>query len=169
MDLMVTEELGLQLPEPRVVQDYGSSFTSSSSTSEEKHGGPIVQPFMALPCCPSTLPSIPCGEETWCLCTDAAIMFTSFFCFGLIPLLPYIIQLIVYPHYSEDGTSSRASPLVISSVIATLFALFTLGGAKSIFCNGQWLRSGLETMLVGTVCAVIGYLVGLIVKVFTDA
>ena len=76
--------------------------------------------------------------------------FASFVCFGSIPLLPYFLF---------DATRST----LVMSVIATLLALTALGLLRFSATRERLTRSVGETVLVGTVCAVVAFVVGWIV------
>ena len=63
-----------------------------------------------------------------------------------VPMLPY---LFVQP---EVG--------ILLSAIATIFALFAVGAAKTVLTGRHWWRSGLESMGIGIVAAAVTYSVG---------
>ncbi len=75
----------------------------------------------------------------------AASTFSSFFVCGLVPLLPYLLGL---PH-----------PFELSGVFTAL-VFFAIGSAKSAWSLKPWWRSGFETFVIGTVAAVLAYLIG---------
>jgi vacuolar iron transporter family protein len=62
------------------------------------------------------------------------------------PLLPY---LFVEP--------ARG---ILISALATIIALFVVGAAKTVLTARPWWRSGLESMVIGVVAAVVTYSVG---------
>ena len=70
---------------------------------------------------------------------------------SLVPLAPFLFLSI--------GTSMWAS------VIVTAAVLFTIGLYKARVTSGHPARSGLEMALIGTLSAMAGYLVGVILKV----
>jgi predicted membrane protein (TIGR00267 family) len=72
----------------------------------------------------------------------------SFGLAAIVPLLPF-----VFP------TLSCTDALTIS-IIATLIALFGVGAMKTIFSRKNWIRSGLEMMVIGASAAAITYLIG---------
>lgn len=82
---------------------------------------------------------------------NAIITFLSFQVFGLVPLLAYVFSLF-FPALSGHAF------LLASSLTAT--TLFILGSLKSLFARTNWLRSGLEMLLIGGMAAVVAYLVG---------
>jgi len=63
-----------------------------------------------------------------------------------VPLLPY---LFIQPTVG-----------ILISAIATIAALFGVGAAKTILTSRPWWRSGLESMAIGVVAAVVTYSVG---------
>ena len=73
---------------------------------------------------------------------NSAIMFVSYFLFGLIPLAPYLFAL-----------PNQALPL---SIIGTLVALFLLGVGGAIFFKINILKNGLRTLALGGSAIVIG-------------
>lgn len=82
----------------------------------------------------------------------ASATMTAFLIVGLIPLLPFVAQL-VWP-------AQGSLPYVQSSVM-TAVAFFAVGAAKSRFVQQPWYWSGLETLSVGGAAAVLAYLVGM--------
>ena len=74
--------------------------------------------------------------------------FMAFICFGIIPLLPYFIL--------------EANSFTFQvSVFSTFFALIALGFLRYFVVRQNINRSVSETVLVGGVCAIVAYLVGL--------
>jgi len=63
-----------------------------------------------------------------------------------VPLLPY---LLVKPAVG-----------ILISALATIIALFVVGAAKTVLTARPWLRSGLESMAIGAVTAIVTYSVG---------
>jgi vacuolar iron transporter family protein len=79
----------------------------------------------------------------------ALATFTAFVVCGLVPLLPYLFGL----------TSS-----FLVSCILTGATFFLIGSLKSRWSTSSWLRSGLETLFVGTLAASLAYGVGVLLK-----
>lgn len=84
-----------------------------------------------------------------------AVTFVSFAIVGSIPLIPYFLSFffeavkeIVYPF----------------SVIMTFIAFFFIGSVKVYVTEKNWFRSGLETLLVGGVAAIIAYSIGYLLR-----
>jgi len=63
-----------------------------------------------------------------------------------VPLLPYLLV----------GAVSG----ILISALATIIALFVVGAAKTLLTARPWLRSGLESMAIGAVAAIVTYSVG---------
>ena len=74
--------------------------------------------------------------------------FLAFLCFGIIPLLPYFI------FDANTGTFQI-------SIFSTFFALTILGFLRFWVVRQNIFRSVGETVLVGGVCAIVAYVVGL--------
>ncbi len=75
--------------------------------------------------------------------------FSAFIVCGLVPLLPYLLKA---------GRS-----FLISSIL-TGITFFVIGSVKSRWSTATWLRSGLETLLVGALAASLSYVVGVLLK-----
>lgn len=78
--------------------------------------------------------------------TKATFMFTSYVIGGMIPVLPYFFLPI--------------SKAIIISTIITLSGLFSLGALTTLFTKRNWIKSGLEMLLLASMAALIGYVVG---------
>ncbi|WP_372604267.1 VIT1/CCC1 transporter family protein [Actibacterium sp.] len=79
------------------------------------------------------------------------VTFASFVGFGVLPLLPYLL--------AEAGPFSLAL-----SCFATLTALFMLGLLRGVATGEPISRSVLETISVGSICAAVAFVVGLLVS-----
>lgn len=78
--------------------------------------------------------------------TGASIAtFLAFLAAGSVPLVPYVLGLASAFHFS---------------VFATLATFFLIGAAKSRWSLARWWWSGLETLAIGAVAALIAYSVG---------
>ncbi|HKZ50850.1 MAG TPA: VIT1/CCC1 transporter family protein [Dehalococcoidia bacterium] len=77
---------------------------------------------------------------------DAAVMGGSFFLGALVPLLPYLFL--------------SGNIAIAVSVTATLLSLFTMGAAKAKLVRRNPFSSGLQTLLIGSAAAFVGYLLG---------
>jgi VIT1/CCC1 family predicted Fe2+/Mn2+ transporter len=79
------------------------------------------------------------------------VTFISFVTIGSIPLLSYFLGMF------SESVRAVEYPL---SVMFTGIAFFIIGSAKTYVTKKHWLRSGLETLLIGAVAAVVAYGVG---------
>ena len=79
----------------------------------------------------------------------AGATFAAFILCGLIPLAPYLF---------------RSSGAFSASTVMTLATFFMIGSAKSRWSTTSWLRSGLETLLVGAIAAGFAYAAGVLLK-----
>lgn len=75
----------------------------------------------------------------------AASTFSAFVVCGLVPLLPFLLKL---------------DSAIRFSVIATAAVFFLIGSVKSRWSTTIWWRSGLSTLVVGSVAAALAYGVG---------
>ena len=72
----------------------------------------------------------------------------SFGLAALVPILPFAFQAL------------GCTDALIVSIIATVATLFGVGAMKTIFSRKNWVRSGLEMMIIGASAAVITYMIG---------
>lgn len=82
----------------------------------------------------------------------ASATMTAFLLVGLIPLIPFVIELF--------SPAMGMSPYLQSSLM-TAIAFFAVGAAKSRFVDQHWAWSGLETLTIGGAAAMLAYLVGM--------
>jgi len=83
------------------------------------------------------------------------VTFIAFLLIGSIPLIPYFLS------YFSEAIKESAYPL---SIVMTALAFFFIGSAKVYVTKKNWLKSGMETLLVGGLAAVIAYLVGYLLR-----
>lgn len=95
-------------------------------------------------------------EDTLAPLKQAAVMFISFICFGIIPLFAYLIFNPI--HWTGFN------PTFLVACLLTALALFVLGAFKSKWESSKWWASGLQVVGNGAVAAVAAYVVGLILK-----
>ena len=81
---------------------------------------------------------------------NAITMFFSFLLGSIFPIFPFILF--------DNGIAA------LMAVLLTVVALFFIGWAKSQFTKLNWIRSGLEIVLVGIGAGVIGFIVGYVVS-----
>jgi hypothetical protein len=79
----------------------------------------------------------------------------AFLLFGMIPLLSYLIPLFAF--------ATRFDPFIVS-VWFTGLAIFSLGAFKSFITDVYWFRSGMETLLIGSVAASVAFYGGYLLK-----
>lgn len=75
----------------------------------------------------------------------AVVIFAAFVVAGLLPMLPYLFGL-------NDPFSW--------SIAAAALAFFGIGAIKSRWSLAHWLRSGMETLLIGGTAATLAFAVG---------
>ena len=80
---------------------------------------------------------------------SASSTFVAFILCGAVPLVPFVATV-------EDG--------FIWSTVLTGAVFFAIGSAKSRWSLAHWLRSGLETLLIGLVAAGVAYIIGYLLK-----
>jgi len=99
--------------------------------------------------------SLPVPSETGSLdaLKDGATMFVAFAFFGMLPIGGFVLAGLLYPSLSTDS-------LFAVACVLTGACLFGLGAFKARFHDKQYLRSGVETLLLGGVCAALAYFVG---------
>lgn len=93
---------------------------------------------------------------------DAAVTtFSAFNVVGLIPLLPFVAMFVI-----GSSVASAADAFVYSSIF-TAIAFFLIGSVKGRIVQKPFLRSGLNTLLIGGIAAGVafgvGYLLNLVV------
>ena len=80
------------------------------------------------------------------LVANSVFMFFSYVVGGAIPILPYLFLPI-----------PAALPL---SILITLIGLFGLGALTTRFTKRNWLKAGLEMLVLASIAASIGYFIG---------
>jgi VIT1/CCC1 family predicted Fe2+/Mn2+ transporter len=90
------------------------------------------------------------GASPWRAAVSTMLAFVGV---GLLPLLPFLVDLLL-------GGGLEDSAVFAWSAIMTGTAFFAVGAMKSRFVEEQWLRAGVETLLVGGVAAVLAFVVG---------
>jgi len=88
---------------------------------------------------------------------EGVVMFLSFATFGAMPLLGYVIIPACFPELGNES-------LFTAACFVTGIVLFFLGSVKSKFANMNWFMSGLETLLLGGVCATVAFTIGFYVN-----
>ena len=70
---------------------------------------------------------------------------------SLIPLIPFFFLPV------KIG--------IITSLILAAFSLFIVGASKAKLSIGNWKRSGIEMTIIGIIAALVGYGIGLLLKI----
>jgi VIT1/CCC1 family predicted Fe2+/Mn2+ transporter len=83
------------------------------------------------------------------------VTFLAFAAAGAMPLLAYVVEAI-FP-----GTIQNT---FLWSSIITVATFFGVGAMKSRFVERHWLRSGLETLTVGGIAAILAFGVGVLLR-----
>ncbi|MBI4177670.1 MAG: VIT1/CCC1 transporter family protein [Candidatus Aenigmarchaeota archaeon] len=78
---------------------------------------------------------------------EGAVVGVSAIIGSLIPLVPFFFLSV--------------SSAVMWGIVASTVSLFVFGAIKSRLTIGSWVRSGLELAVVGTIAAILGYLIGI--------
>lgn len=86
---------------------------------------------------------------------SAAVTFISFNLIGFIPLFAYVL--------SYFSAFFRTNTFTLS-IILTSVAFFIVGSVKGRIVEMRWPISGLETLLMGGVAAIIAYVVGYLLR-----
>ena len=76
-----------------------------------------------------------------------ALCGVSFGLAALVPIVPFVLPI--------SGWEA-----LLASVIGTMATLFGVGAMKTIFSRKNWIRSGLEMMIIGASAAAITYIIG---------
>jgi len=84
-----------------------------------------------------------------------AVTFVSFALVGFIPLIPYFLS------FFSEAIKAIVYPL---SIILTFITFFFIGSGKVFVTGKNWLKSGLETLLVGGAAAIIAYGIGFFLR-----
>lgn len=89
---------------------------------------------------------------------DALVTFFSFVFFGFMPLVTYILASFI-PIFEQNT--------FLTATILTLATLFIVGTLRNIVTNVNWIKSGLEMLLTGSMAAFVAYIVGFLIKYVT--
>lgn len=81
----------------------------------------------------------------------------SFNIAGSIPLVPFVLGAIL-PHSLSFQT------LFHLSIFCTGFALFLVGFLRTKFIGGKWWINGLEMLTIGSIAAVVAFVVGALIE-----
>jgi len=84
---------------------------------------------------------------------SALTMFASFAVFGMVPVFGFALVPLVWRDSSDEQ-------LFLVACCITAVALATLGSIKARFTDHSYLRSGVETVVLGGACAAVAFFVG---------
>lgn len=89
---------------------------------------------------------VPEGPEPW---LSGLTTFAAFVVVGLVPLLPFML-----------ASTRTTGNLFVVSLLVSMAAFFAVGALKGHILDYRRLRSGLETMIAGTLAGALAYGVG---------
>jgi DNA damage-binding protein 1 len=101
-------------------------------------------------------------DESQSTLLRACVMFGSFSTFGFLPILGYVASAYIVKGAGDDETGH--GQMMVAACVITSITLVFLGAFKAHFAHRRYLRSALETLLLGGVCATLSYSVGLLVS-----
>jgi len=85
-----------------------------------------------------------------------AIMGISFAIGSLPPLIPYMLM-------DNPFTALKVA------VVTSLLFLFGVGIGKTTVTKGNWLKSGIEVAIIGSIASVVGFIIGKIVSLVVES
>lgn len=85
--------------------------------------------------------------------------FISFIFIGVVPLIPYLLDLIY---------KNNSGKLFFYSSIMTLIALFGVGYTKGFITKESKIKSGFEVLIIGAIAALIAYGIGHLLQQLTN-
>jgi VIT1/CCC1 family predicted Fe2+/Mn2+ transporter len=88
----------------------------------------------------------------------AITTFFAFYLVGLIPLIPFIYVYFVY--YDLSHSINKIDNVFLYSIIFTAISFFSIGLVKGKVVNKSPVKSGLNTLIIGGIAAVVAFLVG---------
>ncbi len=88
----------------------------------------------------------------------AITTFFAFYLVGLIPLIPFIYVYFVY--FDLSHSINKIDNVFLYSIIFTAISFFSIGLVKGKVVNKSPVKSGLNTLIIGGVAAVVAFLVG---------
>jgi len=99
---------------------------------------------------------VPDDEDNLESLKDGLAMFLAFTSFGMLPIIGFVVVPLFVPSL-DDHT------LFLCACAITGVALFGLGAFKAHFSDKRYLRSAVETVILGGCCAAVAFLLGRIV------
>lgn len=90
----------------------------------------------------------------------AFVMFAAFALFGMLPIVGYVLTAFVVQETAQPPSQAH---MMLAACVITSVTLVALGAFKAHFAHRRYVRSALETLVLGGVCASLSYNVGLAV------
>ena len=87
-------------------------------------------------------------------------MFCSFSVFGMLPILGFVLVPLAVPSWGEHE-------LFLVACAVTAISLYCLGALKAQFHDKLYIRSGVETVVLGGLCAAVAFGLGRLITVAT--
>ncbi len=91
----------------------------------------------------------------------ATTTFVAFNVVGVIPLLPFIFLYII-----NNPAGFTTNDIFIYSIVFTVLAFFCIGFITGKVVNKSSIRSGLITLIIGGIAALVSYMVGTFLSVY---
>lgn len=88
------------------------------------------------------------------------VIFFSFMIAGMIPLLPYFLELFGIDFFFLSQLNF--------SVIATACGLFFVGSMRTFLTKGSWWKNGFEVLAVGSIAAIVAYFTGSFIETLVN-
>ena len=88
----------------------------------------------------------------------AITTFFAFYLVGLIPLIPFIYVYFVY--FDLSHSINKIDNVFLYSILFTAISFFSIGLIKGKVVNKSPVKSGLNTLIIGGIAAVVAFLVG---------
>jgi VIT1/CCC1 family predicted Fe2+/Mn2+ transporter len=88
----------------------------------------------------------------------AITTFFAFYLVGLIPLIPFIYVYFVY--FDLSHSINKIDNVFLYSILFTAISFFSIGLVKGKVVNKSPVKSGLNTLIIGGIAAVVAFLVG---------
>jgi vacuolar iron transporter family protein len=88
----------------------------------------------------------------------AITTFFAFYLVGLIPLIPFIYVYFVY--FDLSHSINKIDYVFLYSILFTAISFFSIGLVKGKVVNKSPVKSGLNTLIIGGIAAVVAFLVG---------
>ena len=94
----------------------------------------------------------------------AITTFFAFYSVGIIPLIPFIYVYLVY--FDLSHSINKIDNVFLYSIIFTAISFFSIGLVKGKVVNKSPAKSGLNTLIIGGIAAVVAFLVGSLLSAY---